>query len=248
MAGFAPLEGACYRPGHGRVARMLKRIGRSAALQRLLAGAIAAYLRLVLGTTRWRVEGIEHLAPVARTGNGLVGFWHEMLPLAPVLFRVAGGYNRRLRVTALASRHRDGRLIGAVLGALGIATAHGSSARNGRERGGATGALALLDVLQRGEAAAITPDGPRGPRRRAAPGVAQLAALSGLPVLPCGIQVRWHVRLGSWDRLILPFPFGRGALVCGAPITVPRHGWEASLPAIEAAMTAAAERAEALCR
>src|SRR5689334_20566130 len=33
-----------------------------------------------------------------------------------------------------------------------------------------------------------TPDGPRGPRRQAALGVAQIAALSGAPILPCAAQ------------------------------------------------------------
>jgi hypothetical protein len=41
-----------------------------------------------------------------------------------------------------------------------------------------------------------------------------------------------------------PWPFGRGRVVFGQMITVPRHGWEASLPAIESAVTQAAQRAE----
>jgi hypothetical protein len=46
--------------------------------------------------------------------------------------------------------------------------------------------------------------------------------------------------------MLLPLPFGRGILVIGEPIPVPREGWESSLPAIEAALTQAALRAEAL--
>ena len=38
-----------------------------------------------------------------------------------------------------------------------------------------------------------------------------------------------------------------GVLVCGAPITVARHGWEPALAGIAAALTQAAERADALC-
>ena len=56
------------------------------------------------------------------------------------------------------------------------------------------------------------------------------------------------MRLGTWDRMVLPLPFGRGALVCQPLIEVPREGWEASLPAIEAALTEAARRADALAR
>ena len=53
-------------------------------------------------------------------------------------------------------------------------------------------------------------------------------------------------RLPTWDGMLLPLPFGRGILVIGEPIPVPREGWESSLPAIEAALTQAALRAEAL--
>ena len=44
----------------------------------------------------------------------------------------------------------------------------------------------------------------------------------------------------------LPLPFGRGRLVCGKLIAVPRHGPETELPRIQAAMTEAMTRAEAL--
>ena len=98
-------------------------------------------------------------------------------------------------------------------------------------------------MLEAGDHVVITPDGPRGPRRVAAPGVAQLAALSGMPVLPCAAQTsrRWTLR--SWDRMVLPLPFGRGVIVCGAPIagaraTAPRRRCRAIAAAITAATDA----------
>ena len=60
-------------------------------------------------------------------------------------------------------------------------------------------------------------------------------------------QVRWRIRLGSWDRMVLPLPFGRGALVCAAPILVPPDSAALFLPQIETAMNEAAERADMLC-
>ena len=94
---------------------------------------------------------------------------------------------------------------------------------------------------------AITPDGPRGPRRRAAAGVAQVAELSGIAVLPCAAQTTRRIRLATWDGMVLPLPFGRGAIVCGPPISVPPHGWQSALPVIEAALSEAAEAADVLC-
>lgn len=77
--------------------------------------------------------------------------------------------------------------------------------------------------------------------------MARLAALSGVPVLPVAAHTSRARVLGSWDRMVLPLPFGRGAIVCGEPIWVPRRG-DDPLPRIEAALTDAIERAATLCR
>ncbi len=176
--------------------------------------------------------------------------WHERLPLVPALWLRARSRYPKRPVAALASRHRDGRFLGAILGRFGVRMVHGSSDTDGkrrRDRGGAAGLRALLAALDEGAAVVITPDGPRGPRRVAAPGVAQLAAMAQAPVLPVSGQVRWRVNLRSWDQMVLPLPFGRGVLVCGAPILVPAAGAAEGLPRIEAAMSAAADRADFLC-
>jgi hypothetical protein len=44
--------------------------------------------------------------------------------------------------------------------------------------------------------------------------------------------------------MVLPLPWGRGALVCGATIPVALEGWEAALPGIESALTAATDLAD----
>ena len=93
---------------------------------------------------------------------------------------------------------------------------------------------------------ALTPDGPRGPRRVCAPGVAQLAAMSGRKVLPCGAMTSNAKTLGSWDRMRLPLPFGRGVLVCGELIDVPREDWQNGVAAVTAALNATMDRAAAL--
>jgi lysophospholipid acyltransferase (LPLAT)-like uncharacterized protein len=138
----------------------------------------------------------------------------------------------------LISRHRDGRLIRSVLQRFGVQVVYGSSS------GGAVTALRrTMAMLRDGQQVAIT----RGPRRVAASGVAQIAVLSGVPVLPCSAQISRRRVLRSWDRMVLPLPFGRGVLVCEPPIPVPRQDWETSLPMIGTALTSAAERADRLC-
>jgi lysophospholipid acyltransferase (LPLAT)-like uncharacterized protein len=225
---------------------MLKSFLRRPGVQAALAGLIGRYLAFALRTTRWTVEGEAHLAPHEAGAPAVAALWHECLPLMPALWlrmRRPGA-----RVHALASRHNDGRLIGEIMRRFGVEVVHGSTTRAGQNKGGAASVLALLDVLSQGSHVVLTPDGPRGPARQAAPGVAQLAALAGVPVLPCAARTTRARRLPTWDGMLLPLPLARGILVVGEPIPVPREGWEAALPAIEAALTRAASRAEALLK
>ncbi|HST75826.1 MAG TPA: lysophospholipid acyltransferase family protein [Acetobacteraceae bacterium] len=225
---------------------MLKRLLRHPAMQALLARLLGLYLSFALRTTRWTLHGAEHLAPHALGEPAIMTAWHERLPLMSAQWLMVrhwkGGQGRRARVHILISRSRDGRFIAAVVRRFGIDVAPGSSSR-----GGAAAMRSLVGLLASGSHIGITPDGPRGPRRRAAAGVAQLAALSGAAILPCAAQTsrRWVLR--SWDRMVIPKPFGRGVVVCGPVIRVPRADWRESLPAIEAALNEVADRADALC-
>jgi lysophospholipid acyltransferase (LPLAT)-like uncharacterized protein len=203
---------------------------------------IGVYMDFVARTTRWEIEGDSEIARWATSGPCIVAFWHECLPATiPVLWRRGRLHGRVKPGVALASAHRDGRLVGMAVRYFGVGLVLGSSSR-----GGAAGLRKLLDAIRQGADVGLTPDGPRGPRRVAAAGLAQLAALTGAPVLPAAAWTRLAITVNSWDRMRLPLPFGRGRLVCGEMISVPRDGWAGTLPAIEAALTAAMRRAEAL--
>ena len=221
----------------------MKRILRLPALQSALAWLLGSYLIIALRTTRWDVHGSDHLAPFAGGRVVIAAFWHERLALMPMLWVRAQVMQptKAATIHMLISRHRDGRLIGSVLRRFGVQVVYGSSSS-----GAVTAMRRTMALLKDGQQVAITPDGPRGPRRVAAAGVAQIAALSGVPVLPCSAQISRRRVLRSWDRMVIPLPFGRGVLVCEPPILVPRQGWEASLPIIGTALTAAAERADRL--
>ena len=212
---------------------------------------MGAYLRFALRTTRWTLHGALP-EPYVLGQAAIFAFWHERLPFMPAFWTMARARRRAAglvpgRLHVLVSRHQDGRLIGRMMQGFGLDLVHGSSAKRGEQKGGAASLRALLAVLAAGDQVVITPDGPRGPARVAAAGVVQLAALAGVPVVPCAAQSSRVRALPTWDRMWLPLPFGRGVIVCAAPVVVPRSGWADALPGIEAAMTAAAARADALC-
>jgi lysophospholipid acyltransferase (LPLAT)-like uncharacterized protein len=225
---------------------MLKRLLRRPALRAALVGLLGHYLAFALRSTRWKLLGAEHL-PTPSGPPVIAAFWHEGLALMPALWTEVHRRGERRAVHVLVSRHSDGRVIGAMLQRFGVAVVHGSSARGGQDRGGAAGLRALAAVLAGGGHVAITPDGPRGPRRVAAPGVAHLAALSGAMVLPMAAQTGRRRVLRSWDRMVLPLPWGRGVICCGPPVAVPREDWLVALPAISAAMDACSAHADAAC-
>ena len=223
----------------------MKSLLRTPRVQATLAVLLGLYLAFALRTTRWVLDGQDHFAPHGAGAPAVFAFWHEFLPLIPALSIVARKlpFYHPTPIHTLVSQHRDGRFIGTVVRRFGIEPIFGSSTR-----GGASGMRALLAVLRQGHLVGITPDGPKGPRHRAAPGTAQLAALSGVPVVPLAARTRFSIQLNSWDRMRVPLPFGRGVIVCGPPISVPRHEWGGSLTSIAEALTGAGERADRLSR
>jgi lysophospholipid acyltransferase (LPLAT)-like uncharacterized protein len=222
----------------------MKSLLRTQLVQSMLAALLGRYLAFALRTTSWTLDGQEHFRPFGSGTPAVFAFWHEFLPLTPALSLIARTlpFYRPTPIHTLVSQHRDGRFIGAVVRRFGIHPILGSSSR-----GGAAGLRASLAVLRQGHLIGITPDGPRGPRREAAFGVAHLAALSGAPVVPLAARTSRRIGLNTWDSMKVPLPFGRGVVVCGPAITVGRHGWQQAVPLITQALNQAAERADLLC-
>jgi hypothetical protein len=95
---------------------------------------------------------------------------------------------------------------------------------------------------------AVTPDGPRGPRRHVKQGVIYLASRTGLPIVPIGIAYVRCWRTRGWDRFAVPWPFTGGIGVAGRVLHVPpgidREEIERYRHELEARMLEATARAE----
>lgn len=165
---------------------------------------------------RWEVYGKQNYEEAMRRGKSfIVTFWHrEIFP--------AVWYWRQRGTVVMVSQNFDGEFISRVIHAHGYSTARGSSSR-----GAARVLVEMVRTLRQGKEAAVTPDGPRGPRFVAKPGVVQLARLSGSSILCFHIVPRraWVFRK-SWDQTEFPKPFARTAIFIAPPIEVPRHADE----------------------
>ncbi|NLF30841.1 MAG: lysophospholipid acyltransferase family protein [Planctomycetes bacterium] len=176
---------------------------KSAAL--LGAGVISAWMR----TLDYRFAVDDPAAhPDVLGERGLYLFWHETL-LLPAYAHVRDGF------AVLVSTHRDGELIAQTVRLLGGRAIRGSSTR-----GGTAAVIAMLRD-RRSRHLAITPDGPRGPRRVIQDGAIYLASRGRMPLVPVGYAVSDAWRAPSWDRMILPKPGAAARAVAGAPIRVP---------------------------
>ncbi|MCL5778831.1 lysophospholipid acyltransferase family protein [Limibaculum sp. FT325] len=231
----------------GPGASILRGLRHSAIGRRALAALGAFYIWLVLRTTRWQVEGGEHLDAVVSRGGGFIPcLWHGRLMMSPT-WAPPGR-----RTVAMISNNADGDLIAAIVGWFGVHTVRGSTYDKAKRRdkgGRAAYHGAEAELTEHAAVVAITPDGPRGPRMHAQAGAAMLSIETRAPILPVAFSARRGWVLRSWDRFFVPAPFGRGALVYGAPLDPPPAAGgdvEAYRAAIEHAVTAVTDRADAL--
>jgi lysophospholipid acyltransferase (LPLAT)-like uncharacterized protein len=209
----------------------------SSRLKRMEAALIAgtAY-PLVAGlgrTLRWRVEGLEHLEAIERSGRQpIMAFWHGRILPATWFFRDRG-------IVVITSENFDGEWIARIIERFGYGTARGSTSRGGRKA-----LLQLRRDLAAGRPAGFTVDGPRGPARRAQPGAVWLAGATGNPLLPFHIEASRHWTARSWDRTQVPRPFATTALAVGPPIEVPAEPDEQTIEDKRLALEAALHRLE----
>lgn len=177
------------------------------AISWLGAQAIRAWMR----TTRFEYRPLGPNFDPRReemTGRYLYAFWHENM-LVP-LYQYA-----QPNIHVLISQHADGQLIAELARHLGFGVVRGSTTRGGAE--------AVRQMLRLAQDAhlAVTPDGPRGPRRQFQMGLLYLAARTGLPIVPFGIGCRAPRRLNSWDRFAVPRLGSFTTCVTPEPIRVP---------------------------
>ena len=197
--------------------RPVKRIGKailkSVLLEKIMAAAIALWLRFCFMTSRWEVIGIDVMTTARDAQQPLLfALWHNRIIMMVFLWRMV---HKKPRLGVIISTHRDGLLIARAVSWLGIRPIKGSS-----RRGGSVALLEVVRALQRGESIAITPDGPKGPVFEVKSGILGAAFKAGVPIVPVAYAMSRQIRLKSWDRLVIPRPFSRAVFVVGEPLAI----------------------------
>lgn len=142
----------------------------------------------------------------------VISFWHGELLMQPFNYHKLkpNGIGK-----GLISEHKDGQAITKTVEYLGIGSIRGSSSNNGLK--------ALLEAIKeskKGVDVAVTPDGPRGPRHSVADGIIAVAQKANCRVLALNCVPTSYWQFKSWDKFVIPKPFGTINFYISEPFSV----------------------------
>jgi len=172
---------------------------------------VTALTRHWMGTLDYQVVYADSTVDVARDeyrGPAIYVFWHEYI-LFPFYLR------GHCDVSMLVSQHRDADLLSEAARHMGFGLIRGSTKRGGGQ------ALREMTRIGRRLNLTITPDGPRGPRRKLAQGPIFLSSKLGIPIIAMGFGYDRPWRLPTWDQFTIPRPGSRARCVVSPRLQVP---------------------------
>lgn len=189
------------------------------------------YIRFVFMTSCWtRINFKIPLHYIEKKKPFITCFWHARLLLLPYAWP-----GEKSTFFMLISAHKDGRLISKTVHHFGIETVPGST-----QRGGAGALIKMIRLSNQGKTIGITPDGPRGPRAQVSEGTVMAAYMAKADLIPVTYSMKHRTVLKTWDRFFLPWPFSRGLLMWGEPISYPKTKTE--LPKVQEQLRVALEK------
>lgn len=181
-------------------------------ISQLLGAFIFLYLCLVYLTSKKSIIYSSKFDQNSyEKNNGIYAFWHNRIAMMPFL------RPKNLKVNALISPSRDGKVPVYTLKFFGVHSISGSSNKNSY-----TSAKTIEEKLHNGESIIITPDGSRGPLYTINGNIAKIASRNSCYILTSTYNSTKSKILKTWDRFILPLPFGELYFVLGNPIKIPK--------------------------
>ena len=176
----------------------------------VIGSTLAYWYTMFLGwTTKIYWFKSEEALKFDREGqNYIFGVWHnqQLFLLYPY---------RGQKICALISLSDDGEYIARCLPHFGMKAVRGSTTR-----GGARALIKLKNIAEAWYHPMLTLDGPRGPIYKVQHGILFLALKTGLPIIPVGTALSHKIKVGSWDKMRVPLPFGKTALTYGKAVYV----------------------------
>lgn len=174
-------------------------------------GAVAATLRILHGTCRFKYIGLEYLRTALSENKAVIAaFWHFAFPAVVYCFR---DHN----LLTIVSPSKDGEVAAGLVKGLGYTPFRGSPGK-----GGAKAVRQFISALDNCRGGGFPADGSQGPARVAQKGLPFLAMHARSPLLPVSMAADRCWRLRSWDRTVVAKPFSRVVMAFGPPIVIER--------------------------
>jgi lysophospholipid acyltransferase (LPLAT)-like uncharacterized protein len=196
---------------------MLKEFWRYTVLPFLIANPGRWIIWLILKSCRVTIEGGEKFSEALKSGHPcILALWHNRIVLMEYTLLRHGCPNRKY--LAVISNSRDGRLIERATKKY----PQGGVVRiphNKRSQGLRT----MVERLRRGDVLMLTPDGPRGPKYQAKPGIVYAAKQSEATIVPLCWKADRYWQFSSWDSFMIPKPFSKVDVTIGDLITSDCH-------------------------
>jgi hypothetical protein len=168
-------------------------------------------IQLLFLLNKVKIHGGEHIQKFASAGKPvMVCVWHGRL-LFPSWFL-------RFEITnlhAIASRHTDAEIMARILKRWGYGLIRGST-----RKGGKAVIQKMEEVFKNSGIVAVTNDGPKGPARISKPGSTGVAIKYNVDMITITGSATKYWQMKSWDKFMLPKPFGRIDIVLSPPLEI----------------------------
>ncbi len=183
--------------------RLRRRIEKSERIAAGLAAIAGAYLAFCNRTTKWEVEGQDALEAALQDGPVLLVMWHERSMMGALHWPVEAG-----PLSSLYAKSPIGRVSGALQRRMGLHPIEMAD-----KISNVAASRAVLKRAKAGVSIGMTGDGPLGPALVLKDAPLEWARVTGMPVFGYAFASTRSRRLNTWDRIVLPKPFGKGAIV-----------------------------------
>ncbi|MCP5502983.1 MAG: lysophospholipid acyltransferase family protein [Leptospiraceae bacterium] len=150
-------------------------------------------------------------------GGFILAGWHNQILLLTHHVSRYVQKKRKVMTTPLVSLSKDGELTYQTFLRFNMVSVRGSTSR-----GGSTALRSILKTMKEGKVPIFTPDGPRGPVYKIQPGVVQMAAMTGLPVVSFFSTCDRYYETRSWDKHRFPKFFAKQYIEYSKPFYVPK--------------------------
>lgn len=174
-----------------------------------ITNLLYSYLKIVYLTSRWQfIFPKDYTKEKFSTERGVIfALWHNRLAFGPRIFL---GHKD---IYALISPHSDGKIISQIVEKFGFDIISGSTNKE------AVAALkTIITKLRNNSNIVITPDGPRGPVYQINSTINKVAKKYNIKLVPISCNTSKYFLLNSWDKLIIPLPFGKITVKIGLPL------------------------------